>query len=143
MPTVWSSISVSIHRTKNTPQQYKRAIMSNFQASLLAAHVNMRARSKAPTRGTAVLMSILASVLPAHLLAAAESKTSAAGLSAAQIVEKHVAARGGLTAWRAVQTLWVTGKLDAGTADSVPRSTKLALEGVGASVKRAQRAAAP
>jgi len=93
-------------------------------------------------RGTAVLMSILASVLPAHLLAAADSKTSAAGLTAAQIVEKHVAARGGLTAWRAVQSLSVTGKLEAGTGDSMTRSRTLALQGVGASVKRAERAAA-
>lgn len=93
-------------------------------------------------RGTAALMSILASVVPAHLLAAAESKTSAAGLSATQIVEKHVAARGGLTAWRAVQSLLVAGKLEAGTGDSVARSTRLSVEGAGASVKRAERAAA-
>jgi len=59
-----------------------------------------------------------------------------------QIVDKHVAARGGLQAWRAVQTLSVTGKLDAGTPDSVERSAKLALQGAGASAKRAERAAA-
>lgn len=35
-------------------------------------------------------------------------------LSAAQIVEKNVAARGGLQAWRAVEALSMTGKLDAG-----------------------------
>jgi outer membrane lipoprotein-sorting protein len=75
-------------------------------------------------------------------LAAAESNASAAGLSAAQIVEKNLAARGGLTAWRAVQTLSITGKLDAGRGDSLARSKVLALQGVGASVKRAERAAA-
>jgi outer membrane lipoprotein-sorting protein len=37
-----------------------------------------------------------------------------AGLSAAQIVDKNVQARGGLPAWRAVQTLSFAGKLDAG-----------------------------
>ena len=104
--------------------------MSTFQAS------------KAPTRGAAVLVSLLASVLAAHTLTAAESKTSAAGLSAAQIVEKHVAARGGLSAWRAVQSLSVNGKLEAGTGDSIRRSRTLSLEGMGASVKRAERAAA-
>lgn len=102
----------------------------------------MRTPSKAAMRGTAVLTSILASVLPAHLLAAAETKAPAAGLSATQIVEKHVAARGGLTTWRAVQSLSVAGKLDAGTGDSIARSTRLSLEGAGASVKRAERAAA-
>jgi outer membrane lipoprotein-sorting protein len=35
-------------------------------------------------------------------------------LTAAQIVEKNVAARGGATAWRAVQSMSITGKLDAG-----------------------------
>jgi hypothetical protein len=35
-------------------------------------------------------------------------------LTVAQIVEKNVAARGGLTAWRAVQTMQLSGKMDAG-----------------------------
>jgi len=37
-----------------------------------------------------------------------------AQLSAAQIVERNVAARGGLQAWRAVQTMSYSGKMDAG-----------------------------
>ncbi len=40
-------------------------------------------------------------------------------LSAAQIVEKNVAARGGLQAWRAVQTLSMSGKMDAGGKQDV------------------------
>jgi hypothetical protein len=48
------------------------------------------------------------------LTAADESPTSGAKLSAAQIVEKNVAARGGLQAWRAVQTMTLAGKLGAG-----------------------------
>ena len=94
-------------------------------------------RSKAP-----VFMSILLSVSLAPALAAAESGPAPAGLSAVQIVDRHVAARGGLQAWRAVQTLSVSGKLDAGTPDSIERSAKIAREGVGTSVKRAERAAA-
>ncbi|MGU7780092.1 outer membrane lipoprotein-sorting protein [Burkholderia sp. PU8-34] len=39
---------------------------------------------------------------------------SASHLSAAQIVERNVAARGGLQAWRAVSTMKMTGQLDAG-----------------------------
>lgn len=35
-------------------------------------------------------------------------------LSAAEIVDKNVSARGGLTAWRAVEALSLTGKIDAG-----------------------------
>jgi outer membrane lipoprotein-sorting protein len=68
---------------------------------------------------------------------AAESKPAPANLSAAQIVEKHVAARGGLQAWRGLQTLSVTGKMDAGAGDSALRSDRIARLGVGATVKHA------
>ena len=94
-------------------------------------------RSHAP-----VLMSLLLSVCVGHPLAAAESKPVPAGLSVTQIVDKHVAARGGLQAWHAVQTLSISGKLDAGTGDSAARSAKLARQGAGASARRAERAAA-
>jgi hypothetical protein len=57
-------------------------------------------------------------------------------LSAAQIVDKHIAARGGLQAWHEVQTLSVAGKMDAGTGDSAARSAILAKAGAGASVRR-------
>lgn len=49
-----------------------------------------------------------------------------ATMSAAQIVEKNVAARGGLSAWRGVQTLSMSGKMDAGSGDSAARSLKFA-----------------
>ena len=45
---------------------------------------------------------------------AADPPASQPKLSAAQIVDKNVAARGGLEAWRAVQTLSLAGKLSAG-----------------------------
>jgi outer membrane lipoprotein-sorting protein len=44
----------------------------------------------------------------------ANTASTAAGLSAAEIVDKNVAARGGLQAWRSLQTLSMTGKMDAG-----------------------------
>jgi hypothetical protein len=50
----------------------------------------------------------------AAALAAADGAASAPSLSAAQIVEKNVAVRGGLDAWRAVKTMSLTGKLGAG-----------------------------
>jgi hypothetical protein len=110
--------------------------MSKFKGFNMANQADLPMGSKA-----AVFVSILLSVSLAHALAAAESRPAPAGLSAAQIVDKHVAARGGLEAWRAVQTLAVTGKLDAGTGDSAARSARLAREGVGASAKRAHGAA--
>ena len=52
--------------------------------------------------------------LAVSLLEAADMQSARAGLSAAQIVDKNVAARGGLQAWRAVQTLSLQGKMGAG-----------------------------
>jgi outer membrane lipoprotein-sorting protein len=48
------------------------------------------------------------------LSAAAASAAAPANLSPEQIIEKNVAARGGLAAWRAVKTLSTEGQLDAG-----------------------------
>ena len=53
-------------------------------------------------------------ILAASLVLAVDTPSSGAGLSAAQIVDKNVAARGGLSAWRAVQSLSLQGKLGAG-----------------------------
>jgi hypothetical protein len=104
---------------------------------------NMSIRAKSPVQSRAALfVSFLLSACAAFALAAAESNPAPAGLSAAQIVDKHVAARGGLAAWRAVQTLSVSGKLDAGSGDSIQRSVVIAQQGFGASARRAQRAAA-
>ncbi len=47
-----------------------------------------------------------------------------AKLSAAQIVQKHVAARGGLRAWRAVQSMAWNGRMEVGFGDSVARSER-------------------
>jgi len=52
-------------------------------------------------------------------------------LTAAQIVEKNIAARGGLQAWRSVQTMTWKGKMDAGTGDSAARSRAFAMSSVG------------
>ena len=52
--------------------------------------------------------------LASWLALAADTQSAQAGLSAAQIVDKNVAARGGLQAWRGVQTLSYEGKMGAG-----------------------------
>ena len=48
------------------------------------------------------------------LVLAADTSSAPAGLSAAQIADKNVAARGGLQAWRAVQSLSLEGKMGVG-----------------------------
>lgn len=74
----------------------------------------------------------ISSFLPLVALLAAAAP-SPGGLSAAQIVDKNVAARGGLLAWRAVQTLSLEGKLGAGgnqrAALALPMSTRKELQG--------------
>jgi outer membrane lipoprotein-sorting protein len=63
----------------------------------------------------ALLAAGVVSVAASSALAAtAASTASAAHMSAAQIVERNVAARGGLQAWRAVSTLTMTGQIDVG-----------------------------
>jgi len=54
-------------------------------------------------------------VITTVILGAASPALAANGsLTAAQIVDKNIAARGGLQKWRAVQSLSMSGKLDAG-----------------------------
>jgi hypothetical protein len=52
--------------------------------------------------------------LAVSVVYAADTQSAQTGLSAAQIVAKNVQARGGLQAWRAVQTLSFEGKMGAG-----------------------------
>jgi outer membrane lipoprotein-sorting protein len=105
--------------------------MSRYALSLTANRAVLPWQSKA-----ALFLSILFCLCIPRALVAADAKTARANLSAVQVVEKHVAARGGLQAWRAVQTLSVSGTLDAGSGDSTARSIKLAQRRMGATAKK-------
>ena len=65
-------------------------------------------------RKSLVVIVICASLALAISLYAAVDTPTGANLSATAIVDKNIAARGGLQAWRAVQTLSLAGKLGAG-----------------------------
>jgi outer membrane lipoprotein-sorting protein len=56
----------------------------------------------------------IALLLAIPLASRADAPKAPAALTAAQIVDKDVAAKGGLQAWRAVQTITYSGKMDAG-----------------------------
>jgi|SRR5450631_214425 hypothetical protein len=71
-----------------------------------------------------LLLSALFCLCFSHAMVAADSKTAHAGPTAAQIVEKNVAARGGLQAWRAVQAMSWAGNMDAG-GGSINRSRRM------------------
>ena len=60
-------------------------------------------------------------------VAAAAVAETPANLSAEQVIEKNIAARGGLAAWRAVQSVTLEGKLDAGGTEEhlLPFTLKL------------------
>jgi hypothetical protein len=101
-----------------------------------------RGRAKRAIQATASRRSLLL-IIPLSLIfsspsLAAERKTKAPRLSAAEIVDKHVSARGGVKAWRAVQTLSLSGKMDAGAGDSVARSMRI---GAGTPKRRREIAA--
>jgi len=65
--------------------------------------------------------------------APAASQVQVPSLSAAQVLEKHIAARGGAQAWKAVQGLQLSGKIDAGTGDNNVRAMKIVEAGKKAS----------
>jgi hypothetical protein len=66
-------------------------------------------------RKSLVVFVVCASLaLAISLFAAGDIPSPGANLSAAAIVDKNIAARGGLQAWRAVQTISLEGKLGAG-----------------------------
>ena len=56
----------------------------------------------------------------------ADTPKPGAKLSAAEIVDRNVAARGGLSTWQTVQAITWKGKMDAGAGDSVARSQQYA-----------------
>ena len=113
--------------------------------SLAIPHPTEREAAR-PTLANAFVTagSIAAALVAASSVSPVQAATdgSAAGnLTASQIVEKHVEARGGLSAWHGIQTLSASGSVDAGAGDSVQRSQKMARAGMGASVRHATPAA--
>src|ERR1700676_5079606 len=60
------------------------------------------------------LMIVLATVFACSFSSAADTPPPQTKLSAAEIVDRNVLSRGGLQAWRSVQTMSMTGTLGAG-----------------------------
>jgi len=76
------------------------------------------------SRTTVAVSSFLVLAFSASM--AAEVSLSAANLSAEEVVTRNVAARGGLQPWRSIQTLSMSGKMDAGGNEA---STRIAAQG--------------
>ncbi|MDE3011961.1 MAG: outer membrane lipoprotein-sorting protein [Pseudomonadota bacterium] len=82
--------------------------------------------------------------LPATRTAAGVGAQALPQLSAAEIVARHVVARGGAQAWKAVQTLQLSGRIEAGRGDSIARAEKIINAGrrVGGKASNAELVAA-
>src|SRR5215472_6503759 len=101
---------------------------SNLSLARRTAHL-IRGRA-------AICLGLLCGIGLSSALAAADAQSSRPTLTVSQIIEKHIAARGGASAWHGVRTLSMLGKIEAGTPDSIARSERLALGGLGASIKK-------
>jgi hypothetical protein len=75
-----------------------------------------------------MVLPIIILLLAVPLVVVADSATAPVELTAAQIVDRNVVARGGLQAWRGVKTLSMSGKLDAGGKQKVQLPFVLEME---------------
>ena len=75
-----------------------------------------------------MVLPIIILLLAVPLVVVADSATTPVELTAAQIVDRNVVARGGLQAWRGVKTLSMSGKLDAGGKQKVQLPFVLEME---------------
>jgi outer membrane lipoprotein-sorting protein len=85
-----------------------------------------------------VLLSVVLSLCLPVTSRAADVRKGPPKLTAQQIVQRHVAARGGLKAWQGVQTMVWNGKMDVGYGDSVARSERYVSSAMARKGKRAQ-----
>jgi outer membrane lipoprotein-sorting protein len=75
-------------------------------------------------KGRFFLSALVGLCAPVVLLAAADVKSQVPKLSTQEILDKFVAARGGLQSWRALQSISYNGKMEAGYGDSASRSSQ-------------------
>src|ERR1700716_2658405 len=112
--------------------------MSAFSLRPMTNRAAAFAQANAP-----LILSLVVCLCFSRGLEAADNKPVHSNLTAAQIVEKHVAARGGLQAWRALQTMSVVGKMDAGSGESAARTARLARSGRDANGAKGMHAGTP
>lgn len=108
-------------------------------AGLALSSAHMALAADAPTTAAKLPAAVpkASAAAPAKAGAAAPAKPGAAArapqptlpaMTVAQIVDRHVAARGGAAAWKAIQTLRWKGKMGAGASTYEAVSKKLTLE---------------
>jgi outer membrane lipoprotein-sorting protein len=100
-----------------------------------AAASQTAASQAAPAAKTASEPPFVPAIKPAKDL-----KPAPAGMTAAQVVEKHIAARGGLQAWHGLQSMAWNGKMDVGFGDSAARSERYVSNAMVRSTKQRREA---
>jgi outer membrane lipoprotein-sorting protein len=75
-----------------------------------------------------MVLPLIIVLLAVPLVLVADSTTAPVELTAAQIADRNVVARGGLQAWRGVKTMSMSGKLDAGGKQKVQLPFLLEME---------------
>ena len=97
-------------------------------AAALAADAPAKPAAPAAARAPAVKA-------PNAKAPAAAAPVQVPRMTAAQVLDKHIAARGGAQAWKAVQALQLSGMVDAGKGDNYARAMKIVNAGKKASGK--------
>lgn len=81
------------------------------------------------TNKFSVLLGAVGIFAVAGVASGAATSATAPTLSVSQIVDKHLAARGGVDVWHSAQAISWTGKMDIGSGDSAARTSRLLRSG--------------
>ena len=76
-----------------------------------------------------VVLALAGLCVTSYSVVGAEAKVTAPTLSVAQIIEKHLAARGGVAGWHATQAISWSGKMEIGSGNSAERSNRFLRSG--------------
>ena len=103
----------------------KGRLLSSVLVSLCLPALVVAADSKAGA-ATAPAAKTAATTTPVAppIKPATDLKPAPADVTAVQVVQKHIAARGGLQAWQGLQSMAWNGKMDVGFGDSAARSAR-------------------
>ena len=108
------------------------AILAGAASAAALSQSVATADATVPTVGTSQAKNAKAAITKAALAKAPaaksptpESEPQVPRLSAAQVVEKHVTARGGAQAWTTVHTMQLSGQIEAGKGDNIARAEKM------------------
>jgi hypothetical protein len=113
---------------------------------MASSHLSVEVRRTqvpTPPRAQHLIGLLCAIACGASLSALPEIASATPKLGVEQIIAKHIAARGGLNAWHAVQTMTWSGTLDAGSGDSTSRSAQFSDEAMAPKTRKQIAARAP